>query len=152
MLVMTDKMTFGARLKEVRKNKNMTQKQLGKLSKIQHSSISEYESETTEPSGKNLFKIAQALGVSVEYLMTGKNPEGFVVNGDNNFQVGHGNTSYGYGSKQHTVKSDEQSSEIKRLNDEIARLNNAIMALNDEIKQEKDKRLELMQTMYDMKK
>jgi transcriptional regulator with XRE-family HTH domain len=148
MLIMTDNKSIGERIKELRKKNLMTLDVLAQKSTVSKTALSNYENNKISPSGLNCYKIAKVLGVSMEYILTGDASEGFVVNGDNNFQVGHGNTSYGYGSKQHTVKSDEQSSEIKRLNDEIMKLNNVIMALNDEIKQEKDKRLELMEKIY----
>ena len=44
---------LGARLKELRENKNLSQKELGKLVGVSHNSVSLYESGDRQPSISN---------------------------------------------------------------------------------------------------
>lgn len=55
----------GARIKEYRKNKKLSQKELGELIGVKHNTISSYESGNNEPVHSVLYKIANALDVSI---------------------------------------------------------------------------------------
>lgn len=57
------------RLKEERENKRMTQQQLADLVGLSMITISRYETGTRQPKSGDLQKIADALGVTVAYLM-----------------------------------------------------------------------------------
>lgn len=56
---------FGAKLKNYRKEKNLTQKALGEKVGVAHNTISSYENGTNEPEQDILFKLADALDVSI---------------------------------------------------------------------------------------
>lgn len=58
----------GNRIKEERKKKKLTQQQLGDLIGVKHNTISSYENATNAPEQDSLFKIAKALGISVDDL------------------------------------------------------------------------------------
>lgn len=58
----------GAKLKEVRIRKGLTQKQLGDLCGIADSNIRKYENNKQNPKIETVKKIASALGVGVEVL------------------------------------------------------------------------------------
>ena len=60
---------FGKRLRELRKEKKLTQKQLGKMIGVQDSVISFYELGDRMPSPEIIVKLAKALHVSADYLM-----------------------------------------------------------------------------------
>lgn len=62
---------IGKRIKEVRTYKNMTQKQLAEISKIDATSISRYENGTQIPNLNTLICIAVALEISLDYLVFG---------------------------------------------------------------------------------
>ena len=62
-------MDFPARLREVRKQRKMTQEQLGKRVDVTKVSISCYENGSRMPDVETLEKIADALDVSVDYLL-----------------------------------------------------------------------------------
>lgn len=49
----------------------LTQPELAKLIVVSKATISFWENNVTSPKGKNLIKLADALGVSGDYLMTG---------------------------------------------------------------------------------
>lgn len=55
----------GSRIKDIRKNKGMTQKELGKKVGVKHNTISSYEKGTNEPEQDILFKLAEVLNVSI---------------------------------------------------------------------------------------
>ena len=59
----------------LRKRQNMTQKSIADKLKIDRSSYSNYERGVTEPDSKSLKKLADMLGVSVDYLLTGESDE-----------------------------------------------------------------------------
>lgn len=58
----------GKRIKEERKKKNMTQKELGEKIGVKHNTISSYESGVNAPEQNAIFKIARSLGVKVDDL------------------------------------------------------------------------------------
>lgn len=60
---------FGQRLKQLRTQKNLTQKQLASLIGVQHSIISFYEVGDRTPSPEVIIKLAAVLHVSTDYLM-----------------------------------------------------------------------------------
>lgn len=60
---------FGARLRELRKGKKLTQKQLGKMIGVKDSVISFYELGDRMPSPEIIVRLATALHVSADYLM-----------------------------------------------------------------------------------
>lgn len=66
-------MSFGKRLRKSREEKNLTQKQLADLVFLGESTISFYESDKREPKYEILEKIADVLGVSVDWLL-GREP------------------------------------------------------------------------------
>jgi transcriptional regulator with XRE-family HTH domain len=61
-------MTFGQKLIEARKNKSLSQEQLGKMIDIDKRIISRYETDKTIPSIDVAKKIASALEVSLDFL------------------------------------------------------------------------------------
>jgi len=60
---------FGARLKELRTNANMTQAQLGSLIGVTKSVISFYELHERAPSPDILIKLSSVFHVSTDYLL-----------------------------------------------------------------------------------
>lgn len=68
--------TLGCRLFELLKAKDMTQKELAYTIGVSEVSISRYVNNGRKPRAIVLYKMAEVLGVSVEYLLTGnKNME-----------------------------------------------------------------------------
>lgn len=63
--------TLGERAKERRKLSKLTQIQLSKKVGVSSVTISQWESGDTSPKGKNLHKLAEALGCTPEYLLYG---------------------------------------------------------------------------------
>ena len=61
-------MKFPERLKMIRDNKNVTQKDLAEALNITVSTISHYENGTREPGIEILIQMSKILGVSVDYL------------------------------------------------------------------------------------
>ena len=57
------------RLRELRKEKNITMKELGNIVGVTESAISQYELGKREPSNETLFKLADFFDVSVDYLL-----------------------------------------------------------------------------------
>lgn len=69
-------MSLGERIKLKRKEKKLTQKQLADLlGGIDNSTISKWESDIYEPDTTSLNRLAEVLGVSVDYL-TGRKDNG----------------------------------------------------------------------------
>ncbi|GAB4072680.1 hypothetical protein GCM10028778_04350 [Barrientosiimonas marina] len=59
---------IGKRIKQERKKKNVTQKELGNLIGVKHNTISSYESGTNAPEQNAIFKIAKALDIQIDDL------------------------------------------------------------------------------------
>ncbi len=68
-------MSFGERLKKVRQEKGLSQSELGKMVDIHYTQIGRYESKGAKPSSEVLSKIANALGVTSDFLISGSNEE-----------------------------------------------------------------------------
>lgn len=60
--------TFSNRLKELRKSKNLTQKQLGELIGISERGIQNYEISQRKPTFDILIALSQYFDVSLDYL------------------------------------------------------------------------------------
>lgn len=61
-------MEIGERIREARKKCGLTQKQLAEKLNISYQQIGQYEKGTRRPKSENLQKIADALGVNIDYL------------------------------------------------------------------------------------
>ena len=55
----------GGRIREIRKRKGLTQRELGEKIGVKHNTISSYENGTNEPEHDILFKLANALDVPI---------------------------------------------------------------------------------------
>ncbi|WP_431785700.1 helix-turn-helix domain-containing protein [Paenibacillus lactis] len=61
--------TFGQRLREIRNEHNLTQKQFAKMFQLSESAIGMYERDEREPSFKLTNEIADRFNVSTDYLL-----------------------------------------------------------------------------------
>ncbi|MCB1865906.1 MAG: helix-turn-helix transcriptional regulator [Chromatiales bacterium] len=66
---------FGARLKELRKQKRWAQKELAAKVYIRFQQLNKYESGLNLPPAAMLIKLADALATTVDYLLTGNPAE-----------------------------------------------------------------------------
>lgn len=65
-----DYIAMGKRIRSYRKTQNLTQAELGELAKVEPSNISHIERGATKLSFPTLVKIANALGVSLDDIVT----------------------------------------------------------------------------------
>lgn len=68
-------MSFGKRLKKARQDKGLSQSQLGDTVGVHYTQIGRYESKGVQPAGDVLSKIAAALSVSSDFLISGTTHE-----------------------------------------------------------------------------
>jgi transcriptional regulator with XRE-family HTH domain len=66
-------MSFGQRLRELRRERNMTQQEFADAIMISRSTIAGYETAGKEPDNDRLLKIADFFGVSVDYMIGATN-------------------------------------------------------------------------------
>lgn len=66
-------MKFAKRLKKIREDKKLNQSELGEISNLAPSAISQFESNLREPSATSLIKLSKALNISADYLLGLKN-------------------------------------------------------------------------------
>lgn len=59
---------IGERLKELRKEKNLTQKEISKLLDIKQNTYSNYENNKSEPDIQTLIKMADIFKSSIDYI------------------------------------------------------------------------------------
>ena len=64
--------TTGERIREIREKRSLTQDQLASQAKISKSFLSEVENSKRNVSSQALLRIANILGASVDYLLTGE--------------------------------------------------------------------------------
>mgnify|MGYP001578021535 CR=1 FL=1 len=64
-------MTFGQKITSVRKQKKISQAELGKLSGVNGDIVGKYERDEMKPSIETAKKLADALEVSLDYLVGG---------------------------------------------------------------------------------
>ncbi|MBN9428711.1 MAG: helix-turn-helix transcriptional regulator [Burkholderiales bacterium] len=62
---------FAQRLRELRKNRNLSQTELGQLAALHYTHIGRFERGASRPSGDTLKRLADALGVTSDYLLDG---------------------------------------------------------------------------------
>jgi transcriptional regulator with XRE-family HTH domain len=67
--------TTGERIREIRDKRGLTQDQLATQAKISKSFLSEIENNNRNVSSQALLRIANILGASVDYLLTGESKE-----------------------------------------------------------------------------
>lgn len=60
---------FGKRIKELRLENNMTQKQLAEKLQVDFRTVSFWENERFEPNIEQIFKLCALFGVSSDYLI-----------------------------------------------------------------------------------
>jgi len=66
---------FPERLRQLRKQKDLSQTELGQLVDLHYTHIGRYERGASKPSAEALRRLADALGVSTDYLMEGTTEE-----------------------------------------------------------------------------
>jgi transcriptional regulator with XRE-family HTH domain len=66
---------LGDRIKQLRKEKGLSQAELGKLVGLSYAQIGRYEKKGMQPSAEVLNKIAEALGASPDFLLNGSAEE-----------------------------------------------------------------------------
>jgi transcriptional regulator with XRE-family HTH domain len=66
---------FADRLRALRKQKNLSQTELGKLAGLHYTHIGRFERGTSRPSSDTLKRLADALEVSSDYLLDGSTEE-----------------------------------------------------------------------------
>lgn len=72
VLDMADKLDgFAQRLRELRKQKDLSQTELGLLAGLHYTHIGRFERGNSRPGGDTLLRLADALGVSSDYLLEG---------------------------------------------------------------------------------
>lgn len=62
---------FAQRLRELRKHKNLSQTELGQLAGLHYTHIGRFERGSSRPGGDTLKRVADALGVTSDYLLGG---------------------------------------------------------------------------------
>ena len=76
--MLMDVYDFGVRLKELRKNKNLTQAQVAKKLNLSRSLLSEYEANSRMPTVETLQSLAIIYGTTTDYILGFKN--GVIIN------------------------------------------------------------------------
>ena len=67
-------MTLGERLQQLRKEKQMSQEELGNLLLVSRQTVSLWENNQTVPTVDNLIRLKEIFGISVDSILTGEEP------------------------------------------------------------------------------
>lgn len=62
-------MTFGEKLRQLRKRKKLTQEQMAESIEVHESHVGRYEKDLSSPSAQVLIRIAKLFNVSTDYLL-----------------------------------------------------------------------------------
>ena len=62
-------MTFGEKLRQLRKRKKLTQEQMAELIEIHESHVGRYEKDLSSPTAQVLIRISKLFNVSTDYLL-----------------------------------------------------------------------------------
>lgn len=147
-------MSVGKTIKEIRKQRKLTQKQLADEIKISRSYLSDIENGNKNPSIKTTQQLAEKLGVSVAYLTSGKKMYADMTDEEKTQHFFKMNRMIGL---EYTTKEEKLKNELLELLErklsynEIHFLNNALIFLQEE---EKDNILfisVLIQQLYNYK-
>lgn len=66
-------MTLGARIKECRLKAKLSQEKVAELVGVSRQAVTKWESDQSAPNTENLFKLAEILGTTVDFLVTSEN-------------------------------------------------------------------------------
>lgn len=97
MTQIEDNRGFSERLKQARRQKGLTQNELGEMIQQKKTTISNYETGYSTPSNKIIVDLADALGVTTDYLL------------------GRVDSPTGYKSELYNVHSSEEHHLIEQL-------------------------------------
>jgi transcriptional regulator with XRE-family HTH domain len=61
--------TLSCRMRDLRKERHLTQAQLAKIIDVSHSTLSQYESGSRRPNYQLILKLSDVFGVSIDYLL-----------------------------------------------------------------------------------
>ena len=70
------------KIRELRKNRGLTMKQLGDILGLAESTISQYENGKRQPDYETLLRLSEHFGVSVGYILGAEEKKTPLVNGD----------------------------------------------------------------------
>lgn len=74
-------MSLGLRIKELRKDKKLTQRELAQKLEIDNTTVSKWEADVYEPDTNTLNKLADFFEVTTDYLLgRTENPKGYETN------------------------------------------------------------------------
>ncbi len=77
-------MTFGEKIKKLRTEANLTQKDLAEKLNVSFQTVSKYENDTNEPDLQTIKKLAQLFNCSIDYLFSDKVEEDVTTTNDKN--------------------------------------------------------------------
>ena len=66
--------TFGSRMKDARRKKGLTQQQVAEALDVNHSNVSQWESDKHTPQFSAIVAFCQKTGVSLDWLVLGREP------------------------------------------------------------------------------
>lgn len=75
-------MTLGERLQQLRKEKQMSQEELGNLLLVSRQTVSLWENNQTVPTVDNLIRLKEIFGVSIDSILTGEEPPATTAEAD----------------------------------------------------------------------
>lgn len=126
-------MTIGERIKEARLNAGITQRELSEKLGVSFVNISQWENGTRKPKYETRQKIADALGVTVDYLLGRTNQPNVRLATQEDIERYFGRTSYitEDGVAVLAAKPDMSAHDLKKCNENYSKLCAAFDRLNE---------------------
>jgi transcriptional regulator with XRE-family HTH domain len=108
-------MTFGKRLKNARKEKGLTQKELAALIHVKHNSISDWENDKNKPDIATVELLCGVLAITPSYIMGVKESDRPVLTADDAILI-----------KKYHLLSDENKKMVTNLIDAMIKMQDDI--------------------------
>lgn len=134
---------IGTLIKQIRTNRGLTQKELGKLCNIAESQIGQYEIGIRKPKLETLSKITKVLNIQTDYFLSLVNYEltqdevDKILNG-----IKNGDLQKARMIEQHSLRSDEEKKQLDEIHDrflnELSNPFSMLSILDNEIEQIKN--------------
>ncbi|WP_422445628.1 helix-turn-helix domain-containing protein [Thermoanaerobacterium sp. DL9XJH110] len=129
------KMNFGEKLKKLRNERKMTQKELAERIGVSRATIAGYETKGKEPPYSTLIKLAEVLNCSIDYLLENS----VNIKNENNINTDNQNLNHYYTVISRRKDLQQLLKETEKLSpDSVHRIIKIIEIINEEVK-ERDK-------------
>jgi len=133
---MYSQLTVGERLRIARKDKGLTQEELGEVISVGKSQISNIEKGTSELTRANAIVLSGKLGITLDWLLhgEGKGPDEKAGTTFTDNKIKGNSNVQGYGNTTAPVRDEECRQELAKAREDVELWRNKYIALLEEMR------------------